>query len=427
MVQSSFIITPVGEIPCDWSATKLGDAAYIKARIGWRGLSSKEYTESGPYLIAGNHIKGSRICWDEVDHISDFRYEESPEIQLRADDVVISKDGTIGRVGFIEELPDRATINGTMMLVRPDQQTLVPKFVYYYLQGHRFQRLVRERVSGSSVPHLFQRDMVGIWVPVPSLTEQRKIAAILSSVDEAIEKTQAVIDQMQVVKKGLMQELLTRGCPAHHTRFKHTEIGESPEEWEVTTLGELAGFVTSGSRGWAKYYAENGALFIRSQNVRAGVLDLGDSAFVKPPTGAEGSRTRVLANDVLITITGNSVGNVAYAPEGLREAYVSQHVGLIRLKQPELAPYVTQYFSPGAPGNWQILAAQYGQSKPGLNLTDLRSLVVPLPSAKEREQIAGGLLSLQTRIDVEQDFKGGLESLKHSLMSSLLSGEIRVI
>jgi type I restriction enzyme S subunit len=105
--------------PSSWQVEPLGRHAEIKARIGWRGLSSGEYTTDGPYLIAGQHITDGRVRWESCDHISDYRYEESKEIALRDGDIIITKDGTIGRVARIEQLPGKATLNGTMMLVRP--------------------------------------------------------------------------------------------------------------------------------------------------------------------------------------------------------------------------------------------------------------------------------------------------------------------
>ena len=120
--ENKFKNTEVGEIPVEWEVCRLGDYAYIKARIGWRGLSASEYTEEGPLFISGNHISGTKILWDKCDHLSKFRYDESPEIKLKNGDVIISKDGTIGRLGYIDHLPQEATIGGTMMLIRPQER-----------------------------------------------------------------------------------------------------------------------------------------------------------------------------------------------------------------------------------------------------------------------------------------------------------------
>lgn len=205
---SKFKDTEIGRIPEEWEIVKLGEKSYIKARIGWRGLKAEEYTEQGPLLIAGKHIKGSKIMWDFADHISQERYNESPEIQLMENDIIMSKDGTIGRVGFIDILLQEATINGTMMLIRPNEE-FYSKFIYYYFQGNKFKTLIMDKVSGSSVPHIFQRDIVDLIVPIPQLKEQQKIASILSAIDEQIDQYESKKEKLQELKKGLMQKLLT--------------------------------------------------------------------------------------------------------------------------------------------------------------------------------------------------------------------------
>lgn len=169
--------------------------------------------------------------------------------------------------------------------------------------------------------------------------------------------------------------------------YKQTEVGMIPEDWFAYSLGQLSNFVTSGSRGWAKFYSNQGALFVRSQNVRNGKLDLEDSQFVTPKLGAEGDRTRLKLYDLLITITGNSVGNVALVKQDLGDAYISQHVGLVRLKNIEIANYVCMFLSPHSIGNFQILASQSGQSKPGLTLKDLNEFLIVIPTSQE-EQVA---------------------------------------
>lgn len=147
--------------------------------------------------------------------------------------------------------------------------------------------------------------------------------------------------------------------------YKRTEVGVIPEDWAVALLGHLSDFITSGSRGWASYYSHCGSLFVRSQNVRGGRLDLSDCQFVNPPQGAEGNRTRLSLNDLLITITGNSVGNVALVKQDLGDAYISQHVGLVRLSEPSGGRYICRFLSPCSPGNKQIIASQSGAEQTG--------------------------------------------------------------
>ena len=209
--------------------------------------------------------------------------------------------------------------------------------------------------------------------------------------------------------------------------YKQTEVGVIPEEWEVSRLGDLAEFITSGSRGWARHYSDSGSLFIRSQNVREGMLDFSDRQHVRPPSGAEGERTSARIGDVLITITGNSVGNVAYLNRDIGNAYVSQHVGLVRLEDPKLADYICRYLSPCAPGNPQIEISQSGQSKPGLNLQDLKDFKLAIPtSSVERDAISNALSDIESAIEQLCRLINKKRDIKQATMQELLTGKRRL-
>lgn len=209
--------------------------------------------------------------------------------------------------------------------------------------------------------------------------------------------------------------------------YKRTEVGVIPAEWTIVPLGELAEFITSGSRGWADFYSESGALFIRSQNVRDGRLSFDDTQHVRPPSGAEGNRTKVRRNDLLITITGNSVGNVALVEQEFEEAYISQHVGMVRLHEPELGEYVCRYLSPASPGNPQIAGSQSGQSKPGLNLQNLRDLKIAIPpTLSEQRAIAEALSDVDALLGALDRLIAKKGDFKQAVMQQLLTGRIRL-
>ena len=205
-----------------------------------------------------------------------------------------------------------------------------------------------------------------------------------------------------------------------------TAIGAFPNGWNVVSLGEISEFITSGSRGWAKYYAKAGPLFIRSQNVRDGRIDFTDRQCVIPPLGGEGSRTRLNVRDLLITITGNSVGNVAWVSEDIGEAYISQHVGLVRLLDSSAAEYVCIFLAPGSPGNEQIWASQAGQSKPGLNLSNLDNFLVAMPPESEQRAIATALSDVDALLAKIDQIIAKKRDLKQAAMQQLLTGQTRL-
>lgn len=171
----------------NWELIKLEDNAIIKGRIGWKNLKSEEYTEEGPSLIAGKHINNGIINWEDCDHITIERYDESPEIALQNGDIIFSKDGSLGNPALIKDLNHKATINGTMMLVRLNEDRVNPNYFYQVLNSDYFFRLLHILKSGSSIPHIFQRDMINFEFPLCSLNEQEKIANFLEVVDKKIE------------------------------------------------------------------------------------------------------------------------------------------------------------------------------------------------------------------------------------------------
>lgn len=419
------------EVPEGWKAERLGNVCYIKARIGWKGLAASEYTAEGPYLIAGKHIRSGKIDWSSCDHISIERYQESMEIALQNKDVILSKDGTIGTSALISDLKAEATINGTMMLLRSAEEHLDSGFLFQTLGSQPFKRFIHEKVSGSSIPHIFQRDMVGLNLLLPPVTEQKKIAAILTSVDEAIAATEALVAQTRRVKQGVLKHLLTRGIG--HTRFKQTEIGEIPEGWEVVRLESLLADVETPMRS-----GPFGSALLKSELVDEGIPFLGidnihverfvDSyrRFVTEEKYHSLKRYAVRLDDVVITIMG-TVGRCCLIPKNVGKALSSKHIWTMSFDQKRYRPALVC---------WQLNYAEWVLSKfratsqggimEAINSKTLRDLLLPLPPIEEQIEIEAALASFNAELDECQMELGSMQTLKSALMSDLLTGRKRV-
>ena len=156
-----------------------------------------------------------------------------------------------------------------------------------------------------------------------------------------------------------------------------------PEGWAWCRYGELCEYVTSGSRGWQAYYANRGSLFIRAQNIKTDRLSLDDKAFVDLPIKAEGTRAKVRLADILITITGGNLGKTALIENDLEDAYVSQHIALTRLVDTRLAKWIHTALITDSGSRGYLMSFSRGD-KPGLNLPNVRSVLIPLPPLAEQ-------------------------------------------
>ena len=171
----------LGEVPAHWKNSRLGFECSVKARLGWRGLKAEEYVESGYIFLATPNIKGNSIDFEDVNYITQERYEESPEIMLEVGDVLVTKDGsTTGTTNLVTHLPAPATVNSSIAVLRSVGE-LNSRYLYYFFTSEYVQHVINRMRGGMGVPHLFQADLRKFFVPVPLLEEQARIADYLAS------------------------------------------------------------------------------------------------------------------------------------------------------------------------------------------------------------------------------------------------------
>lgn len=196
-----------------WKIKKFREISYMKGRIGWQGLKQTEFTMNPehPFLITGMNFNDGSIKWDEVYHVPEERYEIAKDIQLRPGDVLMTKDGTIGKLLYVSEIPYpyRATLNSHLLVFRPIKNSYIPKFLYYQLDSNTFKDFIELRKTGTTFFGISQEAVGDYQVFLPNLEEQTFIANTLSVIDEEIEKLSTLLSKYKMLKTGMMQTLLT--------------------------------------------------------------------------------------------------------------------------------------------------------------------------------------------------------------------------
>lgn len=244
----------VKEYPSHWNLTKVKYEAYVKARVGWHGLKKDDFTDVGPYLVTGSDFKSSIISWKDCYHCDLARYEQDPYIQLQNGDLLLTKDGTIGKIALVQGLgvDEKATLNSGVFVVRPLSNGFTTEFYFWLLESTVFKKFFDYFKTGSTIVHLYQDTFVNFSYASPPLIEQTQIAKFLdhetAQIDTLIEKQQTLIQLLKEKRQAVISHAVTKGLnPDAPMKDSGVEwLGEVPEHWVVGRVGYY-GQVLNGS------------------------------------------------------------------------------------------------------------------------------------------------------------------------------------
>lgn len=194
----------------DWTPVTFNQVIIPKARIGWQGLKKHEYLRSGySYLIGGTDFSNGTVSLDNISYVTKERYDMDTNIQVSENDVLVTKDGTIGKVAIVPELNKPATLNSGVFVFRTTSR-LVPAFLFRVLQSSVFREFIDTLSAGSTIKHLYQKDLKNFEFEIPVDTkEQEAIAAVLTAMDVEIRDLETEREKIIQIREGAMDDLLT--------------------------------------------------------------------------------------------------------------------------------------------------------------------------------------------------------------------------
>lgn len=361
-------------------------------------------------------LKTTAIDWGKYSPLKNQEvlddYKVNLKHEVRTGDILITKAGPVHRVGvvaYVEKTPSNMLVSGKMTLLRA-QKDHDPRYLSYALSTDYSQKPLKESTTGMAASQTnFTHDTllsIPIWVP-GSLPEQQKIAAILSSVDDVIEKTRAQIDKLKDLKTGMMQELLTKGIG--HTAFKDSPVGRIPEGWEVKALTVVAENYDSkrvpiksvdraGMQGGYRYYGASGIIDYVNDYIFDGTFIL---------LGEDGEN--VLSRHLPL----------AFIVEG--KFWVNNHAHVLKAKDGMDTNYLCEYLESI---DYKNIAS--GSAQPKITQSSLSAILIPVPSLEEQKAISQTLSSADARIRSTSRKMEQLALAKKALMQDLLTGKVRV-
>ena len=320
----------------------------------------------------------------------------------------------------------KSWVNNHAHVLKGKQNILANKILLHYLNQFDYTGFV----GGTTRLKLTQGNLKKINVTLLPFAEQQRIAAKLDSLFARIEKMKGSLERIPQLLKDFRQAVLTQAVTGKLT--EEWRGGRELEEWQKLISSEIFSFVTSGSRGWAKYYSKKGEqLFVRITNMDYGTFKLNLARtklqFLDLPDSSEGRRTLLQPKDILISITAD-VGMISLIPDDFKyEAYVNQHICLARPKADFNEKYIALYLMSES-GLGQFEEKKRGVTKVGLTLGDIKSLMIPIPSFEEQQEIVRRVESLFVKADKikaqYQIIKEKIEQLPQAILAKAFRGEL---
>lgn len=418
--------TEIGQIPSGWNVRKLGDLLYIKGRIGWKGLKKAEFGKDGIIIINGPQINEGKVNLESCLRVPKWRYEESPDISVKEKDILMTKDGTIGKMAYIDELSEAATLASGIFLIRTlDPHILDQMFLYQYLNSNFFKKLVNSRIEGSVVPHLYQRDIEELLIPLPSIEEQKRIANIPLYLGSKIELNQRMNKTLETIAQAIFKHWFIdfefpdeNGNPYKSSggEMVDSEIGEIPSKWSIKALDNVADFLNGlPLQKFPSRDDEESLPVIKIREMKNGITDSTDRANLKVP-----SEYLVHDGDILFSWSG-SLGIEIW---GKGEGALNQHLFKVTSNN-----YPKWFFY-----HWLLLflpryigiAKDKSTTMGHIQRYHISESLVSVPDEKTfsfMSEVMNPIVEKLVSLKVETKM---LSTIRDSLLPKLMSGKIRV-
>lgn len=386
----------------------------MHARIGWQNLRTSEFLDEGDYLlVTGTDFENGEIDFSTCHYVEKKRYDQDKNIQIKNGSILITKDGTLGKVAYVQNLSMPATLNaGIFNIEIKDELNINRKYLYQYLKGPFLMDYVNERATGGTIKHLNQNILVNFPVEIPSKEEQKRISACLDYFDTLITLHQRKLDDLKLLKKGLLQKMF----PKNGEKIPEIRFPGFTDDWEQRKLKNLAQF-RRGSfpqpYGKTEWYGGKGAMpFIQ-------VVDVLDDFCVANPTKqtisqiAQSKSIPVNEGDVIVTLQG-SIGRVAIVKN---KAFIDRTLLKFETFNQEIDHYFWAHLM-------KLKFLKEAKSAPGGTIKTITKEVLSdfdilLPVFREQEEIGTLLTNIENLITLHQRKLDNLKLLKKGLLQEM--------
>jgi type I restriction enzyme S subunit len=407
--------TEIEKIPRGWALVRLEEVTLSLIGGGTPSTSQPEYWDGDiPWMTSANLT--NRVVHHGMRNITEMGLRNSATNIVPKGSLLISTRVGIGKVGIAGI--DVAISQDLTGLV-PDKSKVNIEYLYWAILSKAVH--LSGLSQGSTVKGLTRDYLRNLKALLPPLPEQKKIAEILSTADQGIEKVDEAIKKTQRLKNGLMQELLTKGIG--HKAFKETEIGRIPREWDVMKLGEIAN-VRYGL-GQPPALETNGIPMIRATNVKRGRIVRKGLIFINPGAVPNSRDPFLRVGDILVVRSGAYTGDVALVTKEWGGAVAGYDL-IVTPSDTIDSQFLTYYLLSSSVQKRHFVGLKVRSAQPHLNSSQVEETPIPLPPLQEQQRIAEILSTVDGRLESLRNRKEKLGRIKKGLMNDLLTGKVRV-
>jgi type I restriction enzyme S subunit len=413
--------TPIGKIPVDWEVVRLRNIASKFYNGGTPDTKNKSYWDGNIPWITGADFEGQKVKYIRRYITEEGVKNSATNVVPKGNLLIVTRTG----VGKLAIAPFDIAISQDITGVILDSEKALTEFIYWYLEFNASK--LKLMIQGTSINGLLREDLETISFPLPPHPEQKKIAEILTTLDEAIEKTSQIIEKTKEAKKGLMQRLFTRGIG--HKKFKKTEIGKIPEEWEVARLGAVAD-LKNGINFSKEQKCERGILTIDVLNMYSTSVFIDSTNLYRINIDLRNKEDYILKEgDILFVRSSLKKEGIGWASLFKSFNEPATYCGFIiraRIHNKKLTPGFLIYFLRSNRVRERLISGAGQVAITNISQATLQNFDIVIPSLSEQKQVAEILSSVDREIEKESNHKEQLELLKKGLMQVLLTGKIRV-
>lgn len=428
----------IGNIPADWEIKKIKYIATLKGRIGWQGLTSDEYTDEGAYLITGTDFNNGGINWETCVHVPMKRWEEAKDIQIENGDLLITKDGTVGKVAIVDGLDSPCSLNSGVLRISTING-YDRRFLFWVLQSEVFWTWYLNKTAGNStILHLYQGDFAEFNYAIPPLLEQRAIATFLDDrcgqVDSILADLERQIEILRQYKKALITEAVTKGLDKS-VPMKDSGIdwiGTIPAHWEIKRIKYVTSTISKGATPEDIFNEKTerySIRFLKAENIKNSLVDSEPEFFIDAAADNSLRRSRLQATDLLFVIAGATIGKVAQMNASLLPANMNQAIAFLRPNHYVLPEYLLYILDSHIVAEViQLLTVQAAQ--PNISMMNLGNIAFPLAPISEQQEIIACLDKKCAETDAliaeKQKATEIMRKYKKSLIYEYVTGKKRV-